>query len=81
MYKTNFANGIIRTYNLRNVNTVELNKTNVIMTFNACKPNGVFILGSGGLDCELHKEKITFNDEKQAEKEFEDISLAIRRID
>jgi hypothetical protein len=81
MYKTKFANGIMRTYNLRNVNVVELNKTNVVMTFNACKPSGFFMLGSGSIDCELHEEKLSFDDEKQAKKEFEEISLAIRRID
>jgi hypothetical protein len=80
MYKTKFANGMVRTYNLRNINMVELNKTKVVMTFNACRPNGFFMLGSGNLDCEFQEEKITFNDEKQAEKEFEEISLAISKL-
>jgi hypothetical protein len=81
MYKTKFANGILRTYNLRNVNVVELNKTNVVVTFNTCKPTGFFMIGSGSIDCELHEEKLSFDDEKQAKKEYDEISLAISKIE
>jgi hypothetical protein len=81
MYSAKFKNGITRVYNLRNVNIVELNKNSVHLQFNTCKINSNVIVGSGSIDAELHKETISFKDEKEASANFEEITVAIRRIE
>ncbi len=66
--------------NLRNVNTIDLCKNELVVKFNTSLPNGFLMVGSGGIDSKLAEERFHFPTEEAAQQEFDAIEKASQKL-
>ena len=81
MYRIQFKNGIAKTFNMRNVAVMELNKNRIILKYAVVKPKANFIDRTGNIEWDYMEEHIDYNDAKEAAKQYEDMGDAMRRIE
>ncbi len=81
MYRIQFKNGIAKTFNMRNIAVMELNKNRITIKYALIKPNAKFIDGTGNIEWEFVEEHIDYTDTKEAAKQYEDMGDAMRRIE
>ena len=64
-------NGTTKILNLSNVSCVTLNKKLITLKYNFTETSGVMFFGSGIIDNSPYTENLHYNDEKEANADFE----------
>jgi len=69
--KITLDNGMKRIFNLSNVSSITLNKKLITVKYNFSNTNGHMFLGSGIIDSNPYEENIYYDNQTDAETEFE----------